>query len=115
MLAKFQRIGLGSGDLRPASGKHLKWNVDHLLDQLTVDLVGAFLIRSPLRLEGEIGRLLAADPATIVFERGLGANDIPGNTHLLRVEAEESWWQGLPEALHQVLSDTQQIYEPCGF
>jgi Uri superfamily endonuclease len=99
MLVEFERIGLGCNDLRPVKGKHLRWNVDHLLDQPCATLVTAYLIRTPLRLEGDLGRLLAGDPAAVIIERGLGANDIKGNTHLVRIEADERWWQRLPGRL----------------
>jgi Uri superfamily endonuclease len=103
MCVEFTRISLGSGDLRPRNGKRLRWNVDHLLDQHTVELIGVYVIRSALRLEGDVAKLLELDPATVVFERGLGANDIPGNTHLLRVEASEEWWRHLPGRLRQLI------------
>jgi len=100
MMGEFARLGLGHGDLRPSQGKHLRWNVDHLLDQRSVSLVAAYAIRSPVRIEAELGMHLELDEGTVVFEKGLGANDIPGNTHLLRVDAGESWWQRLPEKLN---------------
>ena len=104
MVTTFTHVGLACGDLRPRNGKRLRWNIDHLLDQSSVELVGAFLIRSPLRLEAQVGKALENDPATIVFERGLGANDIKGNTHLLRVDADEEWWQQLPRKLRWLLN-----------
>jgi len=100
MMSEFARLGLGDGDLWPSQGKHLRWNVDYLLDQRSASLVGAYAIRSPLRMEAELGMHLELDEDTVVFEKGLGANDIPGNTHLLRVAADESWWRTLPDRLH---------------
>ncbi|HEX6387115.1 MAG TPA: hypothetical protein VF177_20815 [Anaerolineae bacterium] len=35
--------------------------------------------------------------------KGLGASDISGNTHLLRVTTGESWWQFLPARLNALL------------
>ena len=43
--------------------------------------------------------MLESDPQTTIFEKGLGANDRPGSTCLLRVAADEAWWQGLPARL----------------
>jgi Uri superfamily endonuclease len=103
MLELFQTIRLGSGDLRPRGGKRLFWNVDHLLDHEVVEIAGIFVLRSELRLEREMGQLLEQEPCTRVIERGLGANDVPGNTHLLRVDADESWWLSLPEKLQCLL------------
>jgi len=99
MQTEFKRLGLGCDDLLPKNGKTLRWNVDHLLDQPDAELVAVIAIRSPLRLEGELGKLLASDPATVIFEPGLGANDIKGSTHLLRVEGGNEWWQRLPGRL----------------
>jgi len=103
MLAEFLRIGLGQGDLRPKNGKRLHWNVDYLLDLDIAELVAAYVIRSPHRIERELGQLLQNDQAAVVFEPGLGANDVPGNTHLPRIEADESGWRRLPEKLLQII------------
>ncbi len=111
MRTEFPRV-LGSGALLPGSGKHLRWNVDHLLDEPSVELVAAYLLRSPQRLEAELGRLLESDPATVVFERGLGANDIKGNTHLLRVDDGDDWWQRLPGKLSMLLRDRRTPAAP---
>jgi Uri superfamily endonuclease len=99
MLNFFKTIGLGAGDLLPKNGKHLFWNVDHLLDHELVDLVSAIVIRSEKRLERELGQLLESEACIHIFEKGLGANDVPGNTHILRVEADERWWLSLPDKL----------------
>ncbi len=87
MLSRFKAIGLGSGDLRPQAGKKLHWNVDYLLDHPAVELSGALIFRSETRLEATLAKLLADDPATFVLEKGLGANDAPGQTHLLGLHA----------------------------
>lgn len=107
MEAEFPRVGLDHGDLRPKGGKHHKWNVDHLLDQSCVTLTAAYLIRWPRRVECGVGRLLMGDPATIAFEPRLGANDLPGSTHLLRVEADEAWWRELPQKLRRFMLTIQ--------
>ena len=108
MLEHFPTLGLSS--LLPVNGKHLFWNVDHLLDRQDVDLMGAILIRSTVRMERELGQFLERDPVTVVVEPGLGANDVPGNTHILRVEADESWWCELPsrlDALRHAVEENQ--------
>jgi len=112
MRKEFSSVGLGSDDLRPKAGKHLRWNIDYLLDEPSVELVAAYLIRSRLRLEGELGKLLENDPETVVFERGLGANDIPNNTHLLRVAANDDWWQCLPAKLSGLVRDSKNPAAP---
>ena len=82
--------------------KKLFWNVDHLLDDLNVTLTHILMIRSPRRFERDLAQLLEADPQTHILQKGLGANDIPGSTHILQVTATQAWWQGLPTRLqHQ--------------
>ncbi len=103
MLEVFQLIGLGSGDLRLKGAKRLFWNMDHLLDHEAVEITGVFVLRSETRLERELGQFLEQEPCTQILERGLGANDVPGNTHLLRAEADEAWWLALPEKLQCLL------------
>jgi Uri superfamily endonuclease len=103
MLDEFRTFGFGTSDLLPKTGKHFRWNVDYLLDQPSVALVGAYLIRSEKRIEAEIGKLLENDPSTVVFAPGLGANDIRGNTHLLRVDADDRWWDRLIQKLSRFL------------
>lgn len=105
MLEQFGRIGLGHGDLVQKDGKTLKWNVDHLLDRKEASLVGVIAIRSPIRVEADLGRLLQNDPATTVFEPRLGANDLPGNTHLLRVDADECWWRSISVKMQVLVDD----------
>ena len=99
MLRRFKAIGLGNGDLKPARKKNLHWNVDHLLDLPVAELTGACILRTPECLEARLGQFLECDPRTIVVEKGLGANDVPGNTHLLGLAAGDAWWAMLPERL----------------
>lgn len=106
MLDRFATIGLGSGDLRPRRGKTLFWHVDYLLDAEVVDLSHVFIIRAPRRLEDALAQLLEDDACTSILAKGLGANDARGGTHLLRVGADESWWQSLPSRLALWLDDS---------
>ena len=99
MLCRFAKCGLGDGNLLPRRGKTLHWNVDFLLDLPSAELVGISAIRSRERLEDRLARQLEEDPHTGVIERGLGANDVPGNTHLLHVNATEEWWASLPNLI----------------
>ena len=102
MLCRFAECGLGNANLLPRRGKTLHWNVDFLLDLPSAELVGISAIRSRKRLEDRLGKQLEADPHTAVIERGLGANDVPGNTHLLHVRTTETWWASLPKLLVSV-------------
>ena len=99
MLSQFAECDLGEGNLLPRRGKTLHWNVDFLLDLPSAELVGISAIRSHERLENRLAKQLEEDPHTGVIERGLGANDVPGNTHLLHVCAAEAWWASLPDLL----------------
>ena len=97
MIDQFVECGLGPRDLLPKHGKTLHWNVDFLLDLQSAELISILAIRSPERLEYKIARQLERDPHTEVIEPGLGANDAPGNTHLLRVQADTAWWASLAD------------------
>lgn len=105
MVEQFAECGLGDGNLLPKRGKTLFWNVDFLLDLDAAEIKGFSAIRSSERLEDRLAKKLEQDPHTQVIERGLGANDVPGNTHLLRVRADESWWGSLPEEFENMIQD----------
>ena len=52
------------------------------------------------RREGDVARHLENDPHTSYLAKGLGAHDLPGNTHLLRIDnADATWWEDLAETL----------------
>ncbi len=95
MIHQFAECGLGSGNLLPRQEKTLHWNVDFLLDLQSAEIVNIFAIRSPERLESRIAKWFERDPRTDIIEQGLGANDAPSNTHLLRVRADSTWWASL--------------------
>lgn len=103
MLSSLKTIGLGEEELLPKNGKQLFWNIDHLLDQRSAEIVGIIAIRSEKRLERELGQLLEKEPGVQIIEKGLGANDLPGNTHILRVEADEKWWSCLPGKIDEAM------------
>ena len=97
MINRFVECGLGPRDLLPKRGKTLHWNVDFLLDLQSAEIINIFAIRSSERLESRIAKQLESDPHTEVIEPGLGANDAPRNTHLLRLNADETWWVSFTE------------------
>ena len=102
MMRRFVECGLGSGNLLPKGEKTLFWNIDFLLDLDSAEIVSFYVIRSPKRLESMLAKQLERDSHTQVIERGLGANDVPGNTHLLHVRAGEAWWASLAAQLANV-------------
>ena len=75
--------------------KKLRWHVDYLLDEVTVELVQVLVIANGMRLEHELGQMLVDYAGTTVLAPGLGATDIPGNTHLLAIPAADTWWHAL--------------------
>lgn len=100
-----ETIRLGEGNLLPPKEKKLFWHIDYLLDHPNVDLTHIILIRSLRRLEAQLAQLLEQDPHTFILAKGLGANDLPGNTHLLGVKADEVWWASLPDKINQLLTE----------
>ena len=95
LVRRFVELGMIESD-KVNNEKTLFHNVDHLLDRREVDLISVYAIRDPTCIEAALGRLIDDDPATSIIARRLGASDIPGNTHLLRVDADELWWRLLP-------------------
>ena len=102
--ATLEAAGLG-GRLAPPDGKRLFWHVDYLLDSTDVELTHALVFRSRRRLEGALGRFLAGQPGTRPLEPGLGASDVRGSTHLLRLEADVAGWRALVVALVRFVQD----------
>ena len=103
MLDYFQLMGMGCTPL--AKPKQLFWHIDYLLDQATVELRQIFALRTTRPLEATLAHFFEADPATFIVESGIGAQDHPGHTHLLGVQADAAWWAGLGKRLQQLLED----------
>lgn len=106
MLARFPAVGLGSEPLVPPIAKKLHWHIDYFLNCPTVILAGAVIIRANRRIEGKLGRLLTVDTRTGIIAAGLGASDIKGNTHLLRVTGGAAWWASLPQKIYPLIADS---------
>lgn len=111
MLSHFPAHGLGEAkpDRKGIVAKNPKWNVDWPLNQPCASLKAVYAIRSLWRVEGFVAKFLERDPATLVFERHLGAADISGNTHMLRVDAGEAWWHQLPAKLAEFLPRAERM------
>lgn len=92
MLKQFREYGLGPPDPIPKNGKRLYWNVDFMLDLELVEIVKVIVIRSSERLESLLAKFLEDNTETEIIEKGLGANDSPGNTHILRLYGDDAWW-----------------------
>lgn len=104
LLTYFALNGLGREPLVGPTPKKLFWHIDYLLQPLTVDLVQVFAIRTTRRLEPLLAQLLAADPCTSIIEKGLGASDHRGHTHLLGVQGDEQWWAALVTKLQALVT-----------
>jgi Uri superfamily endonuclease len=87
----------------PPTHKKLHWHVDYLLDCISAELTGILALCSKQRHETQIAAILAADPQTEIIAPGLGASDAHGS-HLLRVNADQTWWEILPERLATALA-----------
>ncbi len=110
MMTRFAECDLGPRDLLPKRGKTLHWNVDFLLDLQSAEIKNILAIRSPERLENRIAKCLERDPRTEIIEPGLGANDAPGSTHLLRLRTNNISWASLMTLIaEKVLNQTNNI------
>lgn len=105
MIDRFAEGSLGPRDLLPKNGKKLFWNIDFLLDLQSAEIVDIIVIRSPERLEHTIAGLLENDADTQIIEKGLGANDAPRSTHLLRANADEAWWASFVDNIQKNFSN----------
>lgn len=76
---------------------------------LKVSRSSIIAIRSPERLEGTLAVLLEHDADTQIIEKGLGANDAPRNTHLLKVKRGEAWWASFADSIQKNFSNQANI------
>lgn len=88
----FTAVGLEHLAQPPQRPKRLYWHVDYLLDLFPAHLVDVAAIGDGVRRESEWARWLAAQPSLRLIAPGLGARDLPGETHLWRLP-ETDWWQ----------------------
>lgn len=105
LLEQGDDLGLVGNRTLPLRPKNLFWHVDYLLDELAVELCGVIALRTAQRLEARLAHLLNAAPDVCLIEKGLGASDYRGATHLLGVPAGEAWWAGLAEWTQTILKD----------
>ena len=95
MIKQFRECDLGPPDPLPKSGKKLFWNIDFMLDLELAEIINVIAIRSPERLENTIAEFLEHNADTQIIEKSLGANDAPRYTHVLRVNADDAWWESI--------------------
>jgi Uri superfamily endonuclease len=111
LLAYFTTQGLETGQLPPKKGKKLFWHIDYLLDCPEAEITHILMVYTPIPIERGLARFLEAQPETAVFEKGLGANDDPGRTHLLRVHGGADWWAKLRQLLVGFMETTLEEKE----
>ncbi|MAM90788.1 MAG: hypothetical protein CMI15_04855 [Opitutaceae bacterium] len=83
--------------------KRLHWNVDFMLDLPPASIAAAYILHTNIPLESQLAAVVETDSHTVAFAAGLGANDARGQTHLLRVDGDERWWNHLPHRLDEIL------------
>ena len=81
--------------------KTIRWHIDYLLDEPAAEIFAIFAHRTSRQIEQSLAETLAALPETQILSKGLGASDHPGGTHLLWVQADNNWWNQLPNILAQ--------------
>lgn len=101
MLKQFRECSLGPPDPLPQSGKKMFWNIDFLLDLGSAEIINVIAIRSPERLENTIAEFLEHNTNTQIIEKSLGANDAPRYTHILRVNADDTWWVSIADDMRE--------------
>ncbi len=111
MLKQFQECGLGPLDPLPKSGKKLFWNIDFMLDLELTEIINVIAIRSPERLESTIAEFLEHNTDTQIIEKSLGANDAPRYTHVLRVNADDTWWTSITDNMKENYSSHSSNFE----
>ena len=92
ILKLFSDIKLARGDLIPRSAKNLYWNIDHLLNRTEVEIISLICVRMEEPSGAKIDKRLELKVDTNVIEKGLGANDIKGNTHFLHLSDSGKNW-----------------------
>lgn len=99
-----QAAGLAAPGQRPPTCKRLHWHIDYLLDETAAELTDIALIRSAARLESALACWLAQQPGVSPLAAGLGAADVPGETHLFRVAAGAAIVVGNP-SIEQLMTN----------
>jgi Uri superfamily endonuclease len=84
--------------------KNLFWHVDYLLDHLDAEIKSVYIIYGHRQIETTLASWLEIQPQTCVIDKGLGASDDPGRTHLLFVDANEGWWQDLSHTIINLIN-----------
>ncbi|MCE7734128.1 MAG: DUF123 domain-containing protein [Candidatus Heimdallarchaeota archaeon] len=93
LLLFFDEIGISYAS-KPAP-KKMFWNIDHLLNLPFAEIIGIIFIRDPKPLENLWSEHLEQLLETSIFEKGLGANDSAGHTHIQYSMMSNPQWSKL--------------------
>lgn len=99
LLLALTKAGMGAGNLQPPAEKKLFWNIDYLLEETTAALSHVLILRRQFYVEDDLAHFIMNEPESSIVVKGLGAQDKPGQTHLLRIKEVSVWWQQLPERI----------------
>ncbi len=81
------------------SPKKLFWNIDHLLDMEEAEISDIIFTRNPTPLENSWSEFFEGLTDTYIFEKGLGANDGKGHTHVQYSRISDIQWKTIPYQL----------------
>lgn len=111
MIRFLRENNLATKEFQPPSGKKLHWHIDYLLDSLHSQIIKAYVIRSPLRMEGAVSKMALSLDETFVIVRKLGAGDTRNETHLLGISNLDSclaaFEKNIPALLNEKVTSNQ--------
>ncbi|MCS7062194.1 MAG: DUF123 domain-containing protein [Anaerolineae bacterium] len=88
--------------------KTLFWNIDYLLDEMEVEVVGVWVARSAWQnAESCLARAILLEAGVEPLAPRLGAHDSRDYAHVLRIPAQAGWWQMVCRRLMHVISSAQ--------
>lgn len=104
----FDEIGITYA--RKPSDKTLFWNIDHFNNLIDAEIIGVIFVRNPIALENTWSEFIENLDVSHVFEKGLGANDTIGHTHVQQIILKDcnnekeymEWWIQLPPQLPRI-------------
>ncbi len=112
MIRFFQENNLATKEFQPPASKKLRWHIDYLLDSLHAQIITAYVIRSPLRLETAISDLAESLDETFIIANKLGAGDFKNSTHLLGISNVDTCLRKLESAIRLICQGNRIALSP---
>ena len=103
-------LKMSLSEIKAPSKKTLHWNIDYLLEKPEVEISEIIILRSSTPMESQWANMLVSETVTEIIEKGLGANDSPGETHFLKLNSSDKWWKELPLRLTNFSSEDEISY-----